>query len=194
MRYSTESKFRKYVKGYGFLSFARKFRDKYGKKLMDTATKTGKDAAKTASKRVVQKTEEATGDLIGNKIADKITSLGKTKSREKEEEEIYKPPQKRQQIIDDLKLSWHCIKMEYQKITNLLGTMLDEAPRFITKKWVKVHRQLDSADGRYKPSKQIRFKTSMLRSDLCDFTDLYIVVKREVTVTGESNSSKKIDP
>ena len=41
MRYSTEPKFRKYVKGYGFLSFARKFGDKYGKKLIDTATKTG---------------------------------------------------------------------------------------------------------------------------------------------------------
>ena len=47
---------------------------------MDTATKTGIDAAKTASKRVVQKTAEATGDLIRNKIADKITSLSKTKS------------------------------------------------------------------------------------------------------------------
>ena len=47
---------------------------------MDTATKTGIDAAKTASKRVVQKTAEATGDLIRNQIADKITSLGKTKS------------------------------------------------------------------------------------------------------------------
>ena len=43
------------------------------KKLMDTATKTGINAAKTASKRVVQKTAEVTGDLIGNKIADKIT-------------------------------------------------------------------------------------------------------------------------
>ena len=53
MRYSTEPRFRKYVKGYGFLSFARKFGDKYSKKLMDTATKTGIDAAKTASKRVV---------------------------------------------------------------------------------------------------------------------------------------------
>ena len=42
------------------------------KKLMDTATKTGIDAAKTTSKRVVQKTAEATGDLIGNKIADKL--------------------------------------------------------------------------------------------------------------------------
>ena len=80
MRYSTEPSYKKYVKEYGFLSFARKFGDNYGKKLMDIATKTGIDAAKTASKRVVQKTAEATGDLIGNKIADKITSLGKAKS------------------------------------------------------------------------------------------------------------------
>ena len=65
MRYSTEPKFRKYVKGYGFLSFARKFGDKYGKKLVDTAAKTGIDATKTGSKRVVQKTTEATGNLIG---------------------------------------------------------------------------------------------------------------------------------
>ena len=53
MRYLTESRFRKYVKGYGFLSFTRKFGNRYGKKLMNTATKTGMDAAKTASKRVV---------------------------------------------------------------------------------------------------------------------------------------------
>ena len=97
---STEPRFRKYVKGYVFLPLARKCGDKYGKKLMDTATKTGIDAAKTASKRVVQKTAEATGDLIGNKIADKITSIGKPK----ETEEIYIPPEKRQQIIDDLRL------------------------------------------------------------------------------------------
>ena len=55
MRYLTQPKFRKYVKGYGFLSFARTFGDKYGKKLMDTATKTGRDAGKTASKYVVKK-------------------------------------------------------------------------------------------------------------------------------------------
>ena len=72
---------------------------------MDTATKTGIDAAKTASKRVVQKTAEAAGDLIGNKIADKITSISKLKEREKakEVEEIYIPSEKRQQIIDDLR-------------------------------------------------------------------------------------------
>ena len=105
MRYSTEPRFRKYVKGYGFLSFARKFGDKYGKKLMDTATKTGIDAAKTASKRVVQKTAEATVDLIRNNLTDKITSIGKSKNDDKTKkiEEIYIPPEKRQQRIDDLK-------------------------------------------------------------------------------------------
>ena len=54
MSYSLEPNYRKYTKGNGFLSFARKFGDKYGKKLMDTASKTGIDAAKTASKRVIQ--------------------------------------------------------------------------------------------------------------------------------------------
>ena len=104
MRYSTEPKFRKFVQGYGFLSFARKLGDRYGKKLIDTATKTGIDAAKTASKRVVQKTVEATGDLIGNKIADKITSIDKTKEKTNKPEEIYIPSEKRQQIIDGLRL------------------------------------------------------------------------------------------
>ena len=56
---------------------------------------------KIASKRVVQKTAEATGDLIGNKIADKITSIGKSKEKP---EEIRIPPEKRQQIIDGLRL------------------------------------------------------------------------------------------
>ena len=73
-------------KAMAFLSFARKFGDKYCKKLMDTTTKTGIDAAKTSSKRVAQKTAEATGDLIGNKKADKISSLGKSKIKEKKDE------------------------------------------------------------------------------------------------------------
>ena len=68
------------------MSFAKKFGDKYGKKLVDTTRKTEIDAAKTASENVVQKTAEATGDLIENKIADKITSVGKTKSRGNEDE------------------------------------------------------------------------------------------------------------
>ena len=69
MKYSIEPKYRKYVKGYGFLSFERKFSDKYGKLLMEAATKTGIDARKSTFKRVDQKTAEATVDLIGNEIA-----------------------------------------------------------------------------------------------------------------------------
>ena len=85
------------------MSLARKLGDRCGKKIIDTATKTGIDAAKTASKRVVQKTAEATGDLIGNKIADKITAIGKTKEKTNKPEEIYIPPEKRQ-IINDFRL------------------------------------------------------------------------------------------
>ena len=54
MRYQLEPEYRKNVQGYGFLSFARKFRDKYGKKLMDTATKTGLDAAKRLQKLLLK--------------------------------------------------------------------------------------------------------------------------------------------
>ena len=104
MRYWTEAKYSKYAKWYDLLSFARKFGDTYGKKLMDTPTKTGIDAAKSASKQVIQKTSETTGDLIGSKIADKTTSVGKRKNKEKENEGqgIYILPEKRQQIIDDV--------------------------------------------------------------------------------------------
>ena len=96
MRYSIEPKERRYVKRYGFLSFARNFGNKYGKKLMNTAIKTdtnfnskygktltyttiktGKDFATIAGKKIVHKSAEATGDLIDNKIADKITSASK---------------------------------------------------------------------------------------------------------------------
>ena len=88
------------------MSFARKFDDKDGKSLMDTATKTGTDPAKAASKRAIQKTAVAAGDLTGNEIADKITSLGKAESKEKEDErqETYIEKEERQQIINDLGL------------------------------------------------------------------------------------------
>ena len=142
------------------MSFAIKLGDKYGKKLMDTATKAGINAAKTASKRIVQKTVEAAEDLIGNKIADKI-SVCKTKSKEKEDErqEIYIP----------------------------LDTTSDNVPRFITKKWIDVHDQSGSAEDRYKPSKQMRFKASILRSDLCDYCDVYIVLKEDISLTEAAN-------
>ena len=64
------------------MSSASKFGDKYGKTLMDTATKTETDA-KTADKKVVQNTSEATGDLIKYKIANKITSVKSKKWRKR---------------------------------------------------------------------------------------------------------------
>ena len=70
--------------------------------------------------------------------------------------------------------------MEYQKITKLLGSTLDKVPRFITKKWIEVY---DQSGGTYNTNKQIRFKASMLRSDLCDYSDAYILVKGKIIVT-----------
>ena len=78
--------------------------------------------------------------------------------------------------------------MEHQKITNLLDTTPDEMPRFITKKWVEVHHQSSDLETS-KASKPIRFKTLMLRSDLCDFSDAYIVVKGKITVTNPYNDA-----
>ena len=80
--------------------------------------------------------------------------------------------------------------MEYQKITDLLGNRPDKVPRFITKKWIEVHDQSGTAENRYKLSKQIRFRTSMLRSDLRDYSNAYIVVKGIVTVEGSEDRDK----
>ena len=98
MRYSIEPRDRIYVKGYGFLSFAKNMgkslSNKYGQKLLDSAKKSTTDAIKTASKRAIQKTAEATGDLIGNKIADKIASVSKKSPKELQNGEIEAPKKK----------------------------------------------------------------------------------------------------
>ena len=120
MRYSIEPRDRIYVKGYGFLSFAKNMgknlSNKYGQKRFDSAKKSTTDAIKTTSKKAIQKTEEATGDLIGNKIADKIISVSKKPAKElandETEEDLeratikkrYISPEERQQIIDELRL------------------------------------------------------------------------------------------
>ena len=94
MRYSIEPRERRFVKGYGFMSFARNFNDKYSKSLMDAS----KTFAKTAGKKILKETANATRDLIGNKIADKITA----KPHNKDEvingipKERYISPKKRQ--------------------------------------------------------------------------------------------------
>ena len=115
MTYSKDNQIRKYVKRYGFMSFAKNFGSKYGKKFLDkgipaykrikdtgsfiknSASKfnrseygkklknQGSEFGKIAGKKILAKSAEATGDLIGSKIADKITSL---KAKDKPQEII----------------------------------------------------------------------------------------------------------
>ena len=137
MRYSTEPRFRKYVEGYDFLLFAREFGDKYSKKLMDTAAKTGIDAAN-----------------------------------------YFKH-----------KMQFRCVKMEFQKIVNLLYTTFDDRdlPKFVTKKWIEVY---DQSEKSCNVNKGIGIKKPMLRSDLYDFSDAYIVVKGVITVREPDNAKR----
>ena len=141
MRYSIEPRDRIYIKGYGFLSFAKNMgyilSNKHGQKLLDSAKKSTTDAIKAASKRAIQKTAEATGDLIGNKIANKITSVSKKKSTtelhnndETEEDVDIATPKKRyisleerKQIIEELRLvpkKYVKLRLTLKKTTNYL--------------------------------------------------------------------------
>ena len=63
--------------------------------------------------------------------------------------------------------------MEFQKLTNFLDATSDnkDLPKFVTKKWIEVY---DQSEKNYNPNKEIKIKTSILRSDLCDFDDAYI--------------------
>ena len=113
MRYSIEPRDRIYVKGYGFLSFAKNIgknlSNKYSQKFIDTAKKSATDAIKTASQQAIQKIAEATVDLVGYKIADKITGVSKKSAKESpiNDKDIdittrkkrYISPEERQQII-----------------------------------------------------------------------------------------------
>ena len=69
--------------------------------------------------------------------------------------------------------------MEYQKIANLLNDGSNKPSKFKTKNWVEIN---DDVRGIYSPNKQIRFKTSMLISSLCDYSDAYILVKGNIAV------------
>ena len=83
--------------------------------------------------------------------------------------------------------------MEFQKIVNFLDTTSDDKdlPRFVTKKWIKVY---DQSGGKYIVNKEFRIKTSMLRSDLCNFNDAYIVVKGDITLEGDNDTKGNKNP
>ena len=75
--------------------------------------------------------------------------------------------------------------MEYQKIANLLNSESNQPSKFSTRNWVEIN---DEARGEYFPDKKIRFKTSMLRSILCDYSDAYIFVKGNITVNNTASA------
>ena len=129
MRYSLETRYRRYVQGQGIMSFARNIgnkygkkifdksievgksmKKKYGKKILDKSIDAGKDFAKIAVKKLLTKSAEGTGDLIGNKIAGRMTKSTRNKEQKEDDrimeetQEILIPPEKTEQIIRDLKL------------------------------------------------------------------------------------------
>ena len=129
MRYSLEPRYRRYVQGQSFMPFAKnignkygrkifdksidvgkKISNKYGRKILDKSMDAGKDFAKIAGKKVLHKSAEATGEMIGNKIAYRITRSSRNKAQKKDDRtmeetrELIIPPEKREQIIRDLKL------------------------------------------------------------------------------------------
>ena len=69
--------------------------------------------------------------------------------------------------------------MEYQKTVNLLNDKWNQSSKFRTRNWVEIN---DEARDTYSPNKQIKFKTSMLRSSLCDYSDAYILAKGNITI------------
>ena len=86
--------------------------------------------------------------------------------------------------------------MEYQKLVNFLNDKSNQPSKFRTRNWVEIN---DEARGTYSPNKQIKFKTSMLRSSLCDYSDAYMLVKGNITVTNTAddgaaanNTNKKV--
>ena len=86
--------------------------------------------------------------------------------------------------------------MEYQKIANLLGDASDKASKFKTGKWIEIN---DDSIGTYNPGSQIKFKTTILKSSFCDYSDAYIHVKGTIIVNNTAaadadanNTNKKV--
>ena len=86
--------------------------------------------------------------------------------------------------------------MEYQKKANLIDDISNQPSKFRTKNWVEIN---DESRGTYNVNSQIKFKTTMLKSSLCDYSDAYIIVKGTITVNNTdaasaaaNNTNKKV--
>ena len=133
------------------------------------------------AKKNHSKNSRSKGDLTGDKIADKITRSSKTSPQNKSEANekllIPGPKTKINIIIIIIKIIIKII-VEYQKIINLLDETTNQPSKFRTRNWAKIN---DESKGRYNNG-NMRFKTSMIRSNLCDYSDSYILVKGTITV------------
>ena len=78
--------------------------------------------------------------------------------------------------------------MEYDKINNLLGSENENLSKFVTREYVRVNSLSNAYDG----NKSIRFKAPMLRSDLCDYADAYILVNGTIIVTANAGANKLV--
>ena len=76
--------------------------------------------------------------------------------------------------------------MEHPKLTNLLDYLSNKSSKFKTKNWVEIN---DESKGTYNYDKKIKFKTTVLKSSLCDYSDAYILVKGKITITGEGDDA-----
>ena len=170
MRYSIAPITRKSVKWYGFLSFVKKYKKQILDKWLD------------GSKKVVHKADE----FIGNKISDKVTKSSDDNIEKQEPvEEITIPLAKREDIKQ---IEKSIIKIEHYKISKLVNH--STLSKFVTKKWIVVN---DLSSGQYSVNKNIRFKTSLLRSDSCDYSDVYIVVKGTIDLlAAAANENDKV--
>ena len=82
--------------------------------------------------------------------------------------------------------------MEYQKIANLIDDTSNQPSKFRTRNWVEIN---DESRGAYNVNSQIKFKTTMLKSSLCDYSDAYILVKGTISVNNTAavnNTNKKV--
>ena len=82
--------------------------------------------------------------------------------------------------------------MEYQKIAKLWDNTLDQPSKFRTKNWFEIN---DESKESYSTGKDIKFKTTMLRSSFCDYADAYMLVMGTITITGagDNNAEKRLD-
>ena len=165
---------------------------KYSKKRLDHAEEYTRDVFETASKRAIRKKAEATGNFIGSKITDKITKISKTMQQNNSEtvtnehdqeipNERYISPEERQKIIYDLGLIY------YNNVIskNLLHNTLNQPTIFKKRNQVEIN---DESQGEYEVN-QIRFKTLMSRSSLCDYSKACILAEETVTTVNTATAT-----